>query len=146
MVATAGTDIHGPTLDPHLGFNHIYANDLAEPDILSAIKQGHLYMSSGPRLELTARNAKLEYVMMGDVIVNDGVTLSLHWSNCKEGDVLGLIVNGGMMDEQLMTEQGMLEWLLPEHTHWCVIEVRDKHGEMRAVTNPIFMGRVTDWH
>jgi hypothetical protein len=145
MVATAGTDSHGPTSDQTLGLNHVYANDLTEVEILDAIKRGHLYVSSGPRLELTARNASLEHVMIGDVLAGDGVTLSLHWEDCQEGDVLELIVNGGVIDEQSPAEHGMLEWTLPDHTHWCVVEVRDKNRGMRAVTNPIFVGQKTDW-
>lgn len=145
MVATAGTDIHGPIRNQQLGFNHVYANDLTEIDILNAIKQGHLYASSGPRLELTARNIRLEHVMMGDVLTGENVTLSLYWQRCQEGDVLGLVVNGGVWNEQLATEGGMLEWAVPDHARWCVVEVRANDGTMRAVTNPIFMGRVTDW-
>jgi hypothetical protein len=144
MVATAGTDIHG-TLEKQLGFNHVYAKDLTELEILNAIKRGHLYLSSGPKLELSARNARLEHVMMGDVLANDAVTLSLHWWGCQDGDVLELIVNGGPIDDQLPAEHGMLEWTLPHHTKWCVVEVRDKHGNMRAVTNPIFIGEETAW-
>jgi hypothetical protein len=145
MVATAGTDSHGPTPSGHLGFNHVYANDLTEVDILDAIKQGHLYLSSGPRLELTARNAVLEHVMMGDTISGDNVTLSLHWEDCRNDDVIELIVNGGVLDEHLPAAQGMLEWTLPHHTRWCGVEVRAKNGALRAVTNPIFIGQKTAW-
>jgi hypothetical protein len=145
MVATAGTDIHAKMTDPTPGFNVVYSDDLTELEILDAIKQGHLYVSSGPRLELTARNASLEHVMMGDLIAGDGVTLSLLWSGCKEDDVIGLIVNGGVINEQSPAEHGMLEWTLPDHARWCVVEVRDKNGGMRVVTNPIFVGQKTDW-
>jgi hypothetical protein len=146
MVATAGTDSHGLPRDKHLGFNHVYANDLTELDMLNAIKQGHLYVSAGPRLELTARNARLEQVMIGDVISGDEVTLSLLWSGCHEGDVLKLIVNGDVLDEQRPAERGTLEWTLHNHARWCVVEGRNKKGEMQAVTNPIFIGEETDWH
>ncbi len=145
MVATAGTDSHGPTKNQNLGFNHIYANDLTELDILNAIQQGHLYVSSGPKLELVAKNQTLERAMMGDEISGDEVTLSLNWSDCQEGDVLKLIINGDVATEQFPAERGLLEWALPNHAHWCVVEMRNKHGEMQAVTNPIFVGEEKDW-
>jgi hypothetical protein len=144
MVATAGTDIHG-RVEPQLGFNHVYAKDLSEYDLLTAISQGHLYLSSGPLLDFTARNARLEHVMMGDVIPRGDVTLSLHWSGCEPGDVIGLIVHGGLIEEYSPAEQGMLEKVLPDHARWCVVEVRDKDGNMRAVTNPIFVGEEKDY-
>lgn len=144
MVATAGTDIHG-ALEQRLGFNHVYANNWTELEILNAVKQGHFYLGSGPLLELTARNAKLEHVMMGDVLTPDDVTLSLHWSGCQEGDVLELIVNGGVINDYCPEEQGMLEWELPDHARWCVVEIRNKAGILRAVTNPVFVGDEKEW-
>jgi hypothetical protein len=50
-----------------------------------------------------------------------------------------LIVNGGVTEERPLAECVMLEWVLPNHTRWCVAEMRDKQGEMRAVTNPIVL-------
>jgi hypothetical protein len=145
MVATSGTDSHGPIKNQNLGFNYVYAKDLTERYILSAIKQGRLYLSSGPKLELLARNQNLEHVMMGEVIPGGNMTLSFYWQDCSESDVLVLIINGGVFEERPLRKRGMLEWTLPHHTRWCVVEVRDKQGEMRAVTNPIFLGKATDW-
>jgi hypothetical protein len=145
MVATAGTDIHGPPSNSSLGFNYVFADDLTESDILNAIKQGHLYLSSGPRLELSARNVRLEHVMMGDVIRGDDVTLSLHWQECQNSDVIRIIVNGGVIHEVFPAERGMLERALPDEADWCVVEVRSKKGDVRAVTNPIFVGGAAAW-
>jgi hypothetical protein len=146
MVATAGTDSHRSPDNKHLGFNHVYANDLTELDILNGVKQGHLYVSSGPKLELTARNAKLEQVMMGEVISGDEIILSLSWSGCQQGDVLKLTVNGDVTNEHFPAESGMLEWTLPNHARWCVVEVRNKNNDLQALTNPIFVGEEKDWH
>lgn len=145
MTATAGTDSHGPMRDPNPSFNYVYAKDLTEYDILNAIQQGHLYLSSGPTLDVMVRNRWLEYATMGDVIAGEDVTLSFYWSGCNQGDTLELIINGGVFDERVLGERGLLEWRLPQHTRWSVVEVRDKAGNMRAVTNPIFIGSENDW-
>jgi hypothetical protein len=146
MVATAGTDIHGPLRDPHPGFNYVYARDLTEYDILNALGEGHLYLSSGPTLDVMVRNKRLEHGMMGDVIAGEDVMLSFYWSGCEQGDTLELVINGGVFDEHILGERGMLEWTLPQHARWCVVEVRDKAGNICAITNPVFIGDVKDWH
>ena len=38
----------------HYGFDVVYADDLSEQAILSAVRAGHLYLSAAPRLELHA--------------------------------------------------------------------------------------------
>jgi hypothetical protein len=137
MVATAGTDIHGPMSDPNPGFNTVYANDLTELAILGAIKRGHLYLSSGPKLELSASNQQ-ERVMMGDLITGDNLMLSLKWHDCLSNDVLKIIIDGVVVNLYQLSESGSLEWPLPHQGRWCTVEVRGKNGHMRVLTNPIF--------
>ena len=145
MVAITGTDSHGPMKDPNPGFNHVYAEDLSEKAMLNAIKQGHLYVSSGPRLELIASNETLEQVMMGDVITGDQIRLSLSWSGCQEDNVISIISNGEVIQKQVTTESGLLEWQLPSQTRWCSVEIRNTQGDIAAITNPIFVGNENQW-
>jgi hypothetical protein len=62
LYATVGSDIHGPT-DPALEFlfNVVYAQDLAEADILDGVRHGHSYLSSEPRLQFTGRSSDSLY-------------------------------------------------------------------------------------
>ncbi len=72
MVATAGSDVHRPAGYANSpGFNVVYAEELSERGILRAIAQGHLYLSSGPTLDFTARGTSGAQAMMGDVLTLD---------------------------------------------------------------------------
>ena len=145
MVATTGTDSHGPMKDPNPGFNHIYAEDLSEKAILNAIKQGHLYVSSGPRLELSASNEALEQVMMGDLITSNKIHCSLNFSKCSRQHKLSIIVNGETFQTHAVTDDGILEWQLPSQAKWCIVELRNEQGDIAAITNPIFVGHKNQW-
>jgi hypothetical protein len=143
MVATAGTDIHGPMEDPQPGFNQVYADELNEGEILKAIQQGHLYLSSGPRLEFTANNQD-EQVMIGDII-SGTITLFISWSECSDDDGVRLIADGNIIKEIQANGQGKLEYLHQKAT-WYAVEIRSKDGLMKAITNPIFMGQDNQWY
>lgn len=140
LVATSGTDAHGPApLDVEVGFNVVYADELSERAILRAIRQGHLYLSTGPTLELTAHNETGEAVMMGDMLHGAHVVLTVCWDGAREGDVLRVITNGEA-HTLLSAQRGQHSWPLAAHSaNWCVVELRDAKGDMRAITNPIFV-------
>ena len=66
LVATAGTDIHGPEGgEGPLGFNHVWADALTETAILAAVEAGRNYLSSGPLLILSAQDADGNAIAMG---------------------------------------------------------------------------------
>jgi hypothetical protein len=139
-VATAGTDAHGPApLEIKPGFNVVYAEELSERAILRAIRQGHLYLSTGPTLELTARNEHGDTAMMGDVLTCAHALFTVCWTGADDGDVLRVITNGEA-HTLLSAHQGQHSWSVEVTVAtWCVIELRDAHGQMRAITNPIFL-------
>ena len=140
LYATVGTDIHGPA-DPDLEFlfNVVYADDLAESAILDGLRHGHTYLSSGPRLEFTGQTSS-GTAIMGDSLVGNHVEFLVHWTACKEGDRLRVIVDGQMREEIPTGTEGQHTWTLDDkQPHWCLIEVRDDKGTLRALTNPIFV-------
>lgn len=141
MVATAGTDIHGPLSDPAPGFNIVYAEERTEKAILQAIRQGHSYLSAGPRLEFNAS----DFWMMGDHIPDEMAQFTLRWQAVSPSDVIQVIVNG--QPTQIIESQaaGTHQWSLTVQSRsWCAVQIRDANGRMRAITNPIFMGH--GWH
>lgn len=148
MVATRGTDIHGK-MDPapeNPGFNVVYAAELNETAILDAIRRGHLYLSAGPALELTATNAAGDHAMMGDLIDGDMVEVNVQWRDCRAGDTLRIIIDGHVVET--LPVEGMGEYrrsLMYPAAHWLVCEIRDAHQHMRAITNPLFLGSEADW-
>jgi hypothetical protein len=138
LAATVGTDIHGPS-DRDYGYNVVYAEALTEQAILDAVRRGHLYLSSGPQLALTGTSDAGESAMMGDSMHSEDCAIHLEWSNCRSGDVIRLIVDGEVHEADEAASGGERSWALTGK-HWCLVEVRDQTGSLRAVTNPIFTG------
>lgn len=144
MVGTRGTDIHGPLNYSNVGFNIVYAEALSEVEILRAIRQGHLYISARPVLDLQARGSDGSSGMVGDAVGGETVEIRLKWSECSEGERLRLIVDGEIAEEIPVEASGERSWTLNagemhRHYRWCVVEIRGANGEMRAVTNPIYL-------
>lgn len=141
LYATVGTDIHGQP-DPALefGFNVVYADELSEAAILDGIRHGHSYLSSGPVLEFTGRSSAGQTAQIGDLLPGDGCELSLHSQQCRAGDRIRLIVDGQAKEELAAADQGKHTWKLSgDGKQWCLIEIRDQQGGLRALTNPIFL-------
>jgi hypothetical protein len=143
IFATVGTDIHGPA-DPSLefGFNVVYADALTEVAILDGVRHGYSYLSSSPALEFTGRSSSAQTAHMGDILLGDDCEVSVRWQQCRAGDRVRLIVDGQVKEELVAEEKGEHSWKLDgREKHWCAIEVRDQEGSLRAVTNPIFIGK-----
>lgn len=147
MVATSGSDIHGPNdVEKRYGRDVIYAEALTETALLNAVRQGHLYLSSGPHLELTALSPAGHSAMMGDLIEADGtLTVKASWSGCTPDTVLSLIVDGNTQETTPIPASGEKTWILDEG-RWLMVELRDAAGLISAVSNPIFRGKAADWH
>jgi hypothetical protein len=135
LVATAGSDIHGPEGDhPMTGFNNVHAMALTEPAVLAAIAAGHNYLSSGPRLILTADDGRVP--MGGDATA--GSTLSAAWET--QGTPLTLHFHGrdGILASHDLPASGSGQVTLAGAPEGFVMaELRDADGLLHAVTNPI---------
>jgi hypothetical protein len=144
LVATSGTDIHGPPsagVNRRAGFNVVYADELSEAAILSAIRQGHSYISAGPELRFNAQTEAGASAMMGDLLPAEAVTLTATWDGAHEGDILRLIVDGQVKEQMPVGALGEQTWHFEAGAlKWANIELRDSVGEMWALTNPIFFG------
>ncbi len=142
LYATVGSDIHG-TPDPahEFGFNVVYAQELSEQAILDGVRHGHSYLSSGPTLALSGKAASGATAMLGDALPNERCEFSAQWSNLRAGDRLRWMVDGQVIEESTPDAEGIRTWTVDGGAHWCVIEVRAATGDLRAVTNPIFIGR-----
>ena len=138
LVATAGTDIHGlPKTDAPYGFNVVYAPKRTREAILDAIRRGHLYLSSGPRLELRAALPSGASAMMGDTLPTADTRLKVTWERAN-GATLRIIIDGQPVVERPITDAGHYAWTVhPREAKWCSAELRDD-GRLTALTNPIF--------
>jgi hypothetical protein len=138
--ATAGTDIHGPEGGMgRLGFNHVQANDLTEAAILAAVAAGRNYLSSGPKLVLTAELPDGGVVAMGGE-ARAGAAVLVDWATGDEG--LDLVIHDarGEVFRQSVAAgaSGQLApGVVPQG--YVMAELRGQDGVLHAVTNPIFM-------
>ncbi len=142
LVATSGTDIHGPAQPGEkLGFDIVYADELSESAILEAIRRGHLYISGGPQVSLTGHTASGAQAMMGDTLPAEDTTLEASWAGASATDRVRLIADGAVIEERTNAPEGQVACTLSANQYgWCLIEIRDETGILRAITNPIFLG------
>ena len=149
LVATAGSDIHRPLRpDKRIGYNVVHAAALSEADILAAIGRGHLYLSSGPVLTLTAQTVGAE-AMMGDQLSCGEVTLTATWQHAPGDARIRLTHRSQDPDAPCaITEigQGAIgsakQTFAPQDAFdWVAVEVRDGNGELHGLTNPIFFNQ-----
>ncbi len=144
LVATAGSDVHGPAGYANApGFNTIYADELSEKGILRALMAGHSYLSSGPKMTFIAHNANGTRVMMGDTLTvadrSESVRLATEWEGAPTGATIRLIANGKPLEELGISEVGTLGWTIStQQIRWSLLELRAANGDMLALTNPIF--------
>lgn len=140
LVATAGTDAHGPP--PSLlrvGFNLVYAESLSEAAILTAIRQGHLCLCADNCVLDLKGGTENQRGMVGDTLSGKQASLDVEWSTPEAGDQLRLIADGQLVETIPLTSSGRHRWTFPvERRTWRVVEWRDRDSRMRAVSNPIF--------
>ncbi len=141
MVATSGTDAHGPApADVVAGFNVVYAAELSEKALLAAIKAGHLYLSVGPELELSGRAAEGQQAMMGDVLEVSEAEICARWKDVPSGTWLHLIGGGNRLAELPANASGEQRWhITDDQARWYTAELRGSDGDLLAVTNPVFL-------
>lgn len=146
LTATAGTDAHGPHhYKARAGFNVVYAKALSQQAILEAIARGHLYLSAGPRLELSARTPAGDEATMGDTLHSDLAAFAARWEDGPRRARLRVIADGELLLEREAAPDGEETWTLSaSQARWCLAELRDASGRMLALTNPIFLHPVND--
>jgi len=146
LICTSGTDIHGPhplDTDRRAGFNVVYAEELSEKAILDALRLGHSYISAGPELLMTAETASGKTAMVGDLLPDESVTISVTWNDAHDGDVLYILMDGKVYEELPVKESGEHTVLIDAgQAKWINVELRDATRDMWALTNPIYFG---DW-
>jgi hypothetical protein len=136
LAATAGSDAHGiGGLRAGVGRNVVWSPGCTEEAILGAIAAGHLYVSAGPALELSAADGG-RLVMMGETLAVESAELGVRWEGCPPGSLLRLVGDGGVLDEVRAEGVGTRRWD-GKRARWFTVEIRDRAGGLLAVTNPV---------
>lgn len=136
LVATTGTDIHGPPPKGARGaLNVVYAEHFSEEGIITALKKGHSYISTGAKLQLEA-HAGEQHVMMGDSIVAPE-NFVCRWQEARANDVVRLIVNGTIAQEKTANNTGDIIYTDVAEVRWLTVELRNAAGGLEAVCHPI---------
>jgi hypothetical protein len=140
LMATAGSDIHGPEgYGTATGFNNVLAEDRTEAAILAAIRAGRNYLSSGPTLILTAKGATGDALLMGAEVARAG-RAEVHWTGGGVPLTLRFVGPEGIVLEQALAAGVSGQTALADLPETFVMaELRDANGLLHAVTNPIFV-------
>ena len=146
LVATAGSDVHGPFgVNQRPGYNVVYADALRADKILDAVSKGRLYLSSGPELIVTCAG-RPEVTAIGAAFPTGNVSLLVTWDKCPADASIRLVRRSFRDDSPCETmlagqgTKGSLEVRFEPRGDfdWATIEVRDSAGALHAVTNPTF--------
>jgi hypothetical protein len=140
VVATAGSDIHGPEgCGVATGFNNVMAEDRTEGAILAAVQAGRNYLSSGPTLILTAAGMTDDAIPMGGEVARTG-RAEVQWSGGGVPLMLRFVGPHGVVLEQTLAVGVAGRTTLAELPDTFVMaELRDADGVLHAATNPIFV-------
>ncbi len=137
--ATAGSDIHGPEGAMGLiGFNTVEADALSETAILRAVNQGRNYLSSGPRLILTAETPSGSHAAMGDTMPQ-GSVFHADWQSEHQPLMLHFVDATGRREANAIPAAASGVAAFSGAQRFVMAELRDASGRLHAVTNPIFV-------
>lgn len=138
LVATAGTDSHSAARDhTDLGFNLIYAAALTQGALLSGLRQGNSYLSSGPELSVVSIDKEGKTYSMGSSLPATSARLEIRWRSCEPADVIRIIHNGDVLQEfDQKAGSATLTALTPG---WLTTEIRRDSGVLRALSNPVYL-------
>ncbi|MGC9523004.1 MAG: CehA/McbA family metallohydrolase, partial [Anaerolineae bacterium] len=125
LVATAGTDTHGPDgYGPGTAFSVVRVAERTQAGILAGLAAGAVVLTAGPELRLEARDAQGGTHLPGDT-VRGPASLTARWANCPPGATVRLMAHGRLMDARTADGTGAHTWsLTPADAAWLVVEIR----------------------
>lgn len=138
LVATAGTDIHGPDdAGRRHGFNLVRAAGLSEAAILAGIAAGRNILTAGPSLAVSATGADGAKAGVGDVIEGRTAELRVAAPDAPAGATLRVVQDGTAL--WTGAGAGASLRLSADRPSWIMVELRDADGAALAIANPIFL-------
>ncbi len=154
ITAVGGTDFHSlePSDDPrrisllNLPLTYVYARELSGRAILEGVRQHHVYVSVGPRLEFQAHMDGQPFQMGDDLgLIQSTVRLFARVEGCTSPGEAFLVRNGKVVVSTPVKEgKAEIEWQVQpvevKENSWFRFDVIDPADQMLAVSNPFFFG------
>jgi hypothetical protein len=132
VVATAGTDAHGPAYLPGVGFTCTPTTH--DPQVLlRQLREGRTYLSGSAGLE-SAFLAPDGPVPLGGEGQAGPWGVSLAWAGLPMESVLSFVVDGERRQEVLIAQGNLVRHF--EVRQWLNLELRSAEGDLLALTNP----------
>ena len=132
VVATAGTDAHGPGYLPGVGFTCTPATS-DSATLLAQLREGRTYLGASACLKLTL-TAPDGPVPLGGTGEAGRWTVALSWGDLPPGCTLVWVVDGRRQPEPLEAE-GMRAVSVMVRS-WVNLEIRGPDGDLLVLTNP----------
>lgn len=137
VVATAGTDAHGPAYLVGSGFTCTPIT--SDPEVLlDQLRSGMTFLCSSTGLQPTFL-APDGPVALGDEGQAGPWEVSLTWTVLPAGSVLTFVVDGERYPETLSTEGSLTRRF--EVRQWLNLELRNAERDLLALTNPGYAGQ-----
>lgn len=131
ITALGSSDMHKPEdIKEDTPINYVYVDELNLESVIEAIKNGKVYITSGPKVEFYINNKNI-----GDVInIEDDLILKY---SCEEECDLKIIYNGNEFIKIPKTKKGAFQIKLEEEGYIYLEFWKDK--KLIALTNPIYI-------
>ena len=150
ITAMASSDSHKPDAPIGKPASHVAANYLSQPELLKAIRQGHVYLTDGSaRVELSfeaqwTRGSRRSLAVIGDEIrlpAPGTVRLILAIPVAPPDATVSLVSNGAVVQSfpaKTVGSPKLIEVDCQRDTYFR-LEIRDATKSMLALTNPIYI-------
>lgn len=151
VTAIGSSDTHNPPLTGNQNglaigtpTNHVGMKRLVQKDLLSAIKNGRVWISAdstGYSLEFSSNGSRINIGDVGSANVNSKIRLDCRAKNFPVGATISVISNGAVLLKEKVerAEYVSAKGFNIEKDSYFRLEVRSETGAMLAFTNPIYI-------
>lgn len=146
IVGVGGTDSHDPYKGTHkLGqcYTWIYADELSEQGLISALKRGQVYVSKGPQLKFTASDDMHDSINMWETAQVGGGPVRFSVEAMADEPARLFIIKNGLIFDQVALENQPGTWAeysfedTPGERSFYRVEL---HTDTSSIGNPKYPG------
>lgn len=148
VVAVGSNDLHDPSKynNNKLPFTYVKAEELNEENVLNSLKQGKVFISSGPEIEYFAKNnSDLILGEIGDTIksIDKKIKLELIVKNLREKSKIILYNKGEKIYTEIVESKDYCKidhYINIDKSNFYYWEIKNqKDNELLLISNPIYV-------